>query len=102
MSIGVRYRFGLGNFAVQFREFASRSFVKGPSLGAILLALIPFIATCFSVAIWDRIYPRVFGLPFNFFWLILWLLLTPLIMWGAYRLEEPSARNDRQPPDGTH
>ena len=61
--------------------------MKRPSLGAILLGLIPFIATCFTVAIWDRIYPMIFGLPFNLFWLILWLLLTPLCMWQAYRLE---------------
>jgi hypothetical protein len=42
----------------------------------------------------------VFGLPFNFFWLILWLLLTPLIMWGAYRLEEPRTQGDRDKQDG--
>ena len=29
----------------------------------------------------------VLGLPFNLFWLVLWLVLTPLCMWGAYRLE---------------
>ena len=63
--------------------------MKRPSVGAILLALIPFSAACFSVSLWDRIDPIVLGLPFNFFWLILWLLLTPLFMWGAYRLEEP-------------
>jgi len=63
--------------------------MKRPSLGAILLALIPFSATCFSVTFWDRIHPIVLGLPFNFFWLISWLLLTPVCMWGAYRLETP-------------
>lgn len=61
--------------------------MQRPSLGAILLGLIPFAATCFSVSLWDRIDPRVFGLPFNFFWLLLWIGLTPLCMWGAYRLE---------------
>ncbi len=61
--------------------------MKRPSLGAILLGLIPFIAVCFSVSLWDRINPTVFGLPFNFFWLVAWIVLTPLCMWGAYRLE---------------
>ena len=61
--------------------------MKRPSLGAILLGLIPFAATCFSVALWDRIYPMFFGLPFNLLWLTLWLLLTPLCMWQAYRIE---------------
>ncbi len=70
-------------FAARVREGR----VKYPSLGAILLALIPFAATCFSVGLWDRVRPIILGLPFNFFWLILWLLITPLCMWGAYRLE---------------
>ena len=65
--------------------------VKRPSVGAVLLALVPFAATCFSVPLWDRIHPVVFGLPFNFFWLISWLLATPLFMWGAYRLEESTS-----------
>ncbi len=63
--------------------------MKRPSLGAILLGLVPFAANWFSVALWDRVYPIVLGLPFNFFWLASWLLLTPVCMWGAYRLEEP-------------
>jgi len=61
--------------------------VKRPALGSILFGCIPFVAVCFTVHLWDRVYPMVLGLPFNFFWLISWLLLTPLCMWGAYRLE---------------
>jgi hypothetical protein len=71
-----------GRTLLQSRELAWRRIpVKPPSLRSILLGLIPFAATCFSVALWDRVYPMVFGLPFNFFWLILWLLLTPVCMW---------------------
>ena len=65
--------------------------MKPPSPASLLLGLIPFVATCFSVSLWDRIDPMVFGLPFNVFWLVLWLFLTPLIMWGAYRLETRGA-----------
>jgi hypothetical protein len=61
--------------------------VKRPSLGAILVGLVPFVAVCFSVSLWDRINPMVFGLPFNFFWLVAWIVLTPVCMWGAYRFE---------------
>jgi hypothetical protein len=61
--------------------------IKRPSVGALLLALIPFTGICFSVPLWDRIYPMVLGIPFNLFWLISWLGLTPLVMWGAYCLE---------------
>ena len=72
--------------------------MKRPSLGSILLGLIPFAAICFPVALWDRVDPRVLGLPFNFFWLICWLLLTPVCMWGAYCMEtarSTDARRDR-------
>ena len=71
--------------------------VKKPSLGAVLLSLVPFIAMCFTVSAWDRIDPTVLGLPFNIFWLISWILLTPLCMWGAYRLGSPKA--DPSAPD---
>ncbi len=74
---------------------------KRPSPGAILLGLIPFAASCFSVPLWDRVYPMVLGLPFNFFWLISWLLLTPLCMWGAYWLETHRASELGRKDGGT-
>lgn len=58
-----------------------------PSIQAVLLALIPFAAMCFSVSLWDRVEPMIFGLPFNLLWLMAWILLTPACMWGAYRIE---------------
>jgi hypothetical protein len=70
--------------------------LKPPSVRALLISLVPFIATCFSVSFWDRLDPIVLGLPFNFFWLILWLLLTPLCMLGAYRLETRCSRGVRR------
>jgi hypothetical protein len=61
--------------------------LKRPSLGAVLIGLVPFAGACFSVSLWDRIDPRILGIPFNMFWLMSWLVLTPLCMWGAYTLE---------------
>ncbi|WP_257347583.1 DUF3311 domain-containing protein [Pseudalkalibacillus decolorationis] len=43
------------------------------------LALLPFVNT---------IEPRVFGLPFLHFWLILWIVLTPFCTWGIYHLQK--------------
>jgi hypothetical protein len=37
----------------------------------------------------------IFGLPFNFFWLVLWLFLTPVCMWGAYHCEVSRTKGDR-------
>ena len=75
--------------------------MRKPRVGAILLGLIPFVAICFSVSLWDRVYPMVLGLPFNFFWLISWLFLTPLCMWGVYRLEAPRAPKPPHKEGGT-
>jgi hypothetical protein len=47
---------------------------------------------CFTVPLWDRVRPLMLGLPFNLFWLILWMLLTPCCMWGAYRIESAAER----------
>ncbi|HVA72392.1 MAG TPA: DUF3311 domain-containing protein [Candidatus Limnocylindrales bacterium] len=73
---------------------------RKPSLSALLLGLIPFIAMCFSVSLWDRVFPMVLGLPFNLFWLTSWILLTPLCMWGAYRLETRQESARRVPRSG--
>ena len=70
-----------------------------PSLAALLLAGIPFLAVCFSVPLWDRVYPLVLGLPFNLFWLMSWIPLTSLCMWGAYRLHS-SRRRESAPHHG--
>jgi len=61
--------------------------VKKPSLAAMLLALIPFAAMCFSVSLWDRVEPMLFGLPFNLLWLICWIVISSFCLWVAYRVE---------------
>jgi len=68
--------------------------VKKPSLLALLLGLIPFVATCFTVALWDRVDPMILGLPFNLAWLLGWIGLTSLCMWAAYRVETAREKKD--------
>jgi hypothetical protein len=67
---------------------------KRPSLGAILVALIPFAAMCFSVALWDRVQPMVLGIPFNLFWLISWIVLSSLCLGVIYRFESARSKKD--------
>ena len=69
--------------------------VKKPSLLALLLALIPFVAMCFSVALWDRIDPMILGVPFNLAWLVCWIMLSSLCMWAAYRAEAARDKKER-------
>lgn len=61
---------------------------KKPSIASILVALVPFFGMCFSVPLWDRLTPRVLGLPFNMFWILAWLALTPALMSIAYMIEK--------------
>ena len=64
-----------------------------PAGAALLLGLVPFAGICFSVALWDRVKPTVFGIPFNLAWLIMVVLCT-LCLWAAYRIE--TARENRE------
>ena len=68
--------------------------VKKPSPGALILGLIPFVAMCFSVALWDRLDPIILGIPFNLIWLICWIVLSTLCMWAAYRVEAARDKKD--------
>ena len=62
--------------------------LKRPSLKALLIGLIPFAAMCFSVSLWDRVFPMVLGMPFNLFWLALWIVLSSGCMAWADRVEK--------------
>lgn len=67
---------------------------RKPALGAVVLGLLPFFGMCFSVSWWDRARPFVLGLPFNLAWLIAWIILSSLCLWGAYCVQ--ARREDSQ------
>jgi hypothetical protein len=71
-----------------------RDELKQPSMKAVLIGLVPFIGMCLSVPLWDRIYPRVLGMPFNLFWLSMWIVLSSGCMELAHRVEKK--RNHRE------
>ncbi|MDR3561624.1 MAG: DUF3311 domain-containing protein [Negativicutes bacterium] len=66
-----------------------------PTIEAILIGFIPFIAMCFSISFWDQVHPFVLGLPFNIFWIIAWIVITPLFMSVAYRIEVARIAKDK-------
>ena len=55
--------------------------MKRPSLGAHLLGSFRSLRPVFGCSLGPRLSDG-FRPSFNFFWLILWLLLTPVCMWG--------------------
>ncbi|QHS52196.1 DUF3311 domain-containing protein [Edaphobacter sp. 12200R-103] len=62
--------------------------MQRPSLIAVIIGLIPFLGMCFTVPWWDRVSPMIFGLPFNLFWLMLWIVLSSVCMALAHRVEQ--------------
>jgi hypothetical protein len=62
--------------------------VKRPSAASILLAAVPFVGMCLSVDLWDRVEPRVLGVPFNMAWMLAWIALSPALMGIAYWIEK--------------
>jgi hypothetical protein len=59
-----------------------------PSALSLVIGLVPFLGMCFSVPLWDRVSPMIFGLPFNLFWLIAWIVISSGCMALANRVEE--------------
>ena len=60
---------------------------KGTKL-ALVLGAIPFITLVFALPLVNRIEPVILGLPFLLFWILAWVILTPFIIFLAYRLEK--------------
>jgi hypothetical protein len=55
---------------------------------ALILGAIPFITMVFALPLVNRIEPIILGLPFLLFWLLAWVVLTPVILGLAYKLEK--------------
>ena len=52
-----------------------------------LLTAIPIAALSVAVPFVNRVEPRVLGLPFVLFWIVLWIALTPVFIWTIGRME---------------
>jgi 1-acyl-sn-glycerol-3-phosphate acyltransferase len=55
---------------------------------ALILGAIPFLTLVFALPFVNRIEPVILGFPFILFWILLWVLLTPVILFIAYRIEK--------------
>lgn len=59
-----------------------------------LLVLIPFIGQLALLPFVNKIEPIIIGLPFLPFWLLLWIVLTPLCTWGIYKIQQAEGSDD--------
>lgn len=60
---------------------------KGTKL-ALLLGAVPFLTLVLALPLVNRIHPVILGLPFLLFWILAWVILTPVILFAAYRVEK--------------
>ena len=52
-----------------------------------LLLVLPFIG-CLWVPFYNRVLPELGGIPFFYWYQIVWVMLTAFILWIVYRAEE--------------
>lgn len=52
-----------------------------------VLSIIPFIGVLGGIFFANRVTPYVLGLPFMFFWILLWLILTSMIMAIVFKMD---------------
>ncbi len=62
---------------------------------ALLLGTVPFLTLVFALPLVNRIRPVILGLPFILFWFLLWVALTPLVLWAAYKVEQRFNASER-------
>ena len=56
---------------------------------SLMLGAIPFVTLVFMLPWANRIEPVILGLPFLLFWILGWVMLTPLILFAAYHKLDP-------------
>ncbi len=56
------------------------------------LAAVPFIGVLAGIFFANRVEPYVLGLPFAFFWVVLWAVLSAVVMAAVHRLDSRDRR----------
>jgi Protein of unknown function (DUF3311) len=61
-----------------------------------LLILIPFIGFLGLLPWANRIEPYVLGMPFLLFWLLLWMVLSPILLVVVYKLDPANREGETE------
>ena len=54
---------------------------------SVVLGIVPFLTLVLALPFVNRLRPVVLGLPFILFWILIWILLTPVLLFAADRWE---------------
>ena len=58
----------------------------------ILLLAIMFIGNLVAIPFVNSIHPVVIGMPFLLFWVLIWMIITPLLTWWIYAMDQNKAK----------
>ena len=61
--------------------------MNGRIRGSVVLGSVPFLTLVLALPFVNRLRPIVLGLPFILFWILLWIILTPVLLFAADRWE---------------
>ena len=53
-----------------------------------VLVLIPFLAQLVALPLVNKIHPVILGFPMLQFWLLIWMILTPIFTWVIYLIQK--------------
>lgn len=62
----------------------------------LLIGAVPFVMLVFALPLVNRVEPMVLGLPFILFWIMLWIVLSPPLLFLAYRIEKQTGASDEE------
>ncbi|MGE7877680.1 DUF3311 domain-containing protein [Peribacillus muralis] len=61
-----------------------------------ILTAVPFIGILGFLPFVNRIEPYVLGMPFNMFWMSMWVVLTSVILGIMYKLDPRNREGDQE------
>jgi hypothetical protein len=59
-----------------------------------LLILIPFLAQLVALPMVNKIHPIILGFPLFHFWLLIWMILTPVFTWAVFLIQRSRGEID--------
>ncbi|WML43023.1 DUF3311 domain-containing protein [Neobacillus sp. PS3-40] len=59
-----------------------------------ILVLIPFLAQLVALPLVNKMHPIILGFPLLHFWLLIWMVLTPLFTWAVFHIQKTRGELD--------